>query len=56
MVALYTIDHPDRVDRLMQSWVDASERVFTAIDRFLSGEWPPDAVSVRPRALTRYAE
>ena len=27
-----------------QSWVDAPERVFGAIERFLSGEWPPDAV------------
>jgi pimeloyl-ACP methyl ester carboxylesterase len=31
-----------------QSWVDAPERVFGAIDRFLSGEWPPDAAVVRP--------
>jgi proline iminopeptidase len=31
-----------------QSWVDAPERVFGAIDRFLSGAWPPDAVVVRP--------
>jgi pimeloyl-ACP methyl ester carboxylesterase len=30
-----------------QSWVDAPERVFSAIDRFVSGEWPPDAVEVR---------
>jgi pimeloyl-ACP methyl ester carboxylesterase len=30
-----------------QSWVDAPERVFGAIDRFLSGEWPVDAVVVR---------
>jgi proline iminopeptidase len=30
-----------------QSWVDAPERVFGAIDRFLSGEWPPDAAVVR---------
>jgi pimeloyl-ACP methyl ester carboxylesterase len=31
-----------------QSWADAPERVFGAIDRFLSGEWPADAVTVRP--------
>jgi pimeloyl-ACP methyl ester carboxylesterase len=31
-----------------QSWVDAPERVFGAIDRFLSGEGPPDAAVVRP--------
>jgi proline iminopeptidase len=31
-----------------QSWVDAPELVFGAIDRFLSGNWPPGAVVVRP--------
>jgi pimeloyl-ACP methyl ester carboxylesterase len=30
-----------------QSWVDAPERVFPAIDRFLSGKWPPDATVER---------
>lgn len=30
-----------------QSWVDAPERVFGAIERFLSGEWPSDAAVVR---------
>ena len=35
-----------------QSWVDAPEIVFPAIDRFLSGEWPPAVVTLRgnPRA------
>jgi pimeloyl-ACP methyl ester carboxylesterase len=31
-----------------QSWADAPERVFGAIDRFLSGEWPQEATVVRP--------
>jgi proline iminopeptidase len=30
-----------------QSWVDAPEKVFDAIDRFLSGEWPSEAVRVQ---------